>query len=64
MQELINRTSGLVDSLFSSALDALYLASYLGLSYLALSMATGYVSRLMPHRTAVPIPHKEFRAKK
>jgi len=50
MQELINRTSGLAESLFSTATDAAYLASFLGLSYLTMSMATSLLARLLPQR--------------
>lgn len=48
MQELIDRTSGVAENVFSSALDVAYLASYFGFSYIALSIVTSYLSRLMP----------------
>ena len=48
MQELIDRTTGLADVLFSTAIDAAYLASYFGLSYIALSMAAASFRRLLP----------------
>ncbi|MGZ4814208.1 MAG: hypothetical protein ACXVZV_02280 [Terriglobales bacterium] len=48
MQELIDRTNGIAGSLFSAALETAYLASYFGLSYLALSMAAASFSRLIP----------------
>jgi len=52
MQELINRTNGIAGNLFRSALDAAYLASYLGLSYIALSVATSFVAKMMPSASA------------
>ena len=48
MQELINRTSGVAESMFSSALDVAYLASYFGFSYIALSLVTSFLSRMVP----------------
>ena len=48
MQELINRTSGIADSLLSATLEAAYLASYLGLSYLVLSIATASLAQMLP----------------
>ncbi|HVZ18545.1 MAG TPA: hypothetical protein VG897_15605 [Terriglobales bacterium] len=53
MQELINRTGGIAESLFTAAVDAAYLASYLGLSYIALSMAAASLHRLWPAREFV-----------
>jgi len=52
MQELINRTSGVAESVFSSALNVAYLASYFGFSYIALSVLTSFLSRLAPGAAA------------
>ena len=48
MQELINRTNDVAESLFSTATDAAYLASYLGLSYLTMSVLTSLFARFLP----------------
>lgn len=48
MQELINRTSGIAEGAFNTALDAVYLASYFGFSYIALSVVASFVARLIP----------------
>jgi len=50
MQEFINRTNDLAEGAFNSALDAAYLASYFGFSYIALSVVTSVVRRLLPSR--------------
>ncbi len=52
MQELINRTSDVAESVVSSAMSVAYLASYFGFSYIALSVLTSFVSRLIPQRQA------------
>jgi len=48
MQAFINRTSEITENVYSSAMSALYLATYLGFSYIAMSMLTSFVSRFMP----------------
>lgn len=48
VQALINRTSEITESVYSSAMTSLYLASYLGFSYMALSVAATLVSRMFP----------------
>jgi len=48
MQALINRTNGIAEGILSSAVGGVYLASYLGFSYLALSVATSFFARLIP----------------
>jgi len=48
MTQLINRTSGVAESVVSSAMNVAYLASYFGFSYIALSVLTSFISRLMP----------------
>lgn len=48
MQALINRTSEITEDVYASAMNALYLATYLGFSYVAMSMLTGFMARLMP----------------
>ena len=48
MQALLNRTSEITESAFNSAMGALYLTSYLGFSYMALSMLTSFLARLVP----------------
>ena len=50
MHELINRTNGFAEEVFASALDAAYLACFLGLSYLAMSLLTTFLTRLKPAR--------------
>lgn len=48
MQELINRTSDVAENVVTSAMDVAYLASYFGFSYIALTVLTSFLSRLMP----------------
>ena len=48
MQALLNRTSEITENVYSAAMNALYLATYFGFSYIAMSMLTSFVSRLMP----------------
>jgi len=48
MLELINRTSGVAESVVSSAMSAAYLASLFGLSYVALTVLTSFLTRLAP----------------
>ncbi len=50
MQEFLNRTSGITDGVIESLSSALYLASYFGFSYIALSMLTSFLSGLAPAR--------------
>jgi len=48
MQALLNRTNEITESAFNSAMGALYLTSYLGFSYMALSILTSFLARLVP----------------
>lgn len=48
MQELINRTTGVAGSVIGTAMNVAYLASYFGFSYIALTVLTSFVSRLLP----------------
>jgi hypothetical protein len=48
MQALLDRTSEIGENAYQSAMSALYLGTYLGFSYIAMSMITGFVARLMP----------------
>jgi len=48
MQEFINRTNSLAEAAVDSALDAVYLASLFGLTYIAISMLTSMFARLKP----------------
>jgi len=48
MQALLNRTSEITESMYSSAMNALYLGTYFGFSYIAMSVLTSFVSRLVP----------------
>ncbi len=50
MQELINRTSGLAEAAVDSAIDAAYLASFFGFTYIALTVLTSLFARLRPAR--------------
>ena len=50
MQAFINRTSEITESAFNSAVGALYLSTYLGFSYMAMSMLTSFVAKLLPLR--------------
>ncbi len=51
MQELINRTSSIAEAAVDSAMDAAYLASFFGLTYIAMTVLTSLVARLRPVRT-------------
>ncbi len=48
MQTLLNRTSEITESVYNSAMSAIYLATYLGFSYMALSVLTSFLARLVP----------------
>jgi hypothetical protein len=48
MQALLNRTSEIGENAYQSAMSALYLGAYFGFSYIAMSMLTDFVARLMP----------------
>ena len=50
MQVFLNRTGSIADGVIESLAGALYLASYFGLSYIALSMLTSFLSRAVPFR--------------
>jgi hypothetical protein len=48
MQALLNRTSEITESAYGAALNALYLGSFFGFSYIAMSMVTSFLARMMP----------------
>jgi hypothetical protein len=48
MQAFINRTSEITENVVNSAVGALYLTTYLGFSYMAMSMLTSFLAKLLP----------------
>lgn len=51
MQAILNRTSEITEGAYNSAMSALYLATYLGFSYMALSVLTSLLARLVPRNS-------------
>jgi len=47
MQAILNRTSEITESAYNSAMSAVYLATYLGFSYMALSVLTSFLARMV-----------------
>jgi hypothetical protein len=48
MRALFNRTSEITENAYSAAMNALYLGSYLGFSYIAMSIMTSFLARIVP----------------